>query len=179
MPIVSTDILYKYSVAAAAGDTTAGTAAGSLGDQVSTTQITDATLGNLFDDVTGDEASAGDTEYRCIFVHNNHATLTLTAPVVWINSEVAGGGSASLFVDTTAASAKGSGSAQALTVANESTAPAGASWSAPTTKGTGLSLGDIAAGQVKAFWIRRVVGASTAALNNDGATFRVEGDTAA
>lgn len=180
MAIVSTDILYKYSVAAAAGDTTAGTAAGSLGDQVSTTQITDNTIDNLFDIVTGDENAASDVEYRCFFVHNNHATLTLENPVVWLSAEVSGGAVAAIAIDGIAASAKGSGSTQAATVANESTSPgAGAgSFSAPTTKGTGLALGNIGPGQVKAVWVRRTA-ANTAALDNDGVTFRVEGDTAA
>lgn len=41
--------------------------------------------------VTGDENAASDVEYRCIFVHNNHATLTLQGVVVWLSAEVAGG----------------------------------------------------------------------------------------
>ncbi|HET7713266.1 MAG TPA: hypothetical protein VFK94_02210 [Patescibacteria group bacterium] len=178
MAITATDILYKYSVAAAAGNTTAGTAAGSLGDQVSTTQITDATLGNLFDDVSGDENAASDVEYRGYFVHNAHATLTWTAPKVWISAEVAGGASAAIAVDTTAASAVGAAATQMTTIADESTAPAGQTFSAPTTKASGLALSDLAAGNVKGIWVRRTA-ANTAAVNNDGVTIRVEGDTAA
>ena len=64
MAITATDILFKFSVVAAAGNTTAGTAATSLGDQISTTQITDATLNNLFDDVSGDENAASDVVAR-------------------------------------------------------------------------------------------------------------------
>lgn len=178
MAITATDILFKYSVAAAAGNTTAGTAAGSLGDQISTTQITDATLNNLFDDVTGDENAASDVEYRGYFVHNAHATLTWVGPVAWISGEVAGGASAAIAVSGTATSAVGSASAQMETVANESTAPSGPTFSAPTTKGTGLALSDIPAGNVKGIWVRRTA-ANTAAVNNDGVTIRVEGDTAA
>jgi hypothetical protein len=176
MAITATDILYKFSVAAAAGNTTAGTAAGSLGDQVSTTQITDNTLNNLFDDVSGDENAASTVEYRGYFVHNNHATLTWTAPKVWISGEVAGGAVAAIAVDTVAASAVGSGSTQMTTIANETTAPAGQSFSSPTTKGTGLSLSDLPPGQVKGIWVRRSA-ANTAAVANDGVTVRVEGDT--
>jgi len=178
MAITATDILYKFSVAAAAGNTTAGTAAGSLGDQISTTQITDATLHNLFDLITGDENAASDVEYRCIFVHNNHGTLTWENVVVWLSAEVAGGAVAAISVDTTAASAIGSGSAQAKTVADESTAPATQTFSAPTTKGTGLSIGNLAAGECRAIWVRRTA-ANTSAVNNDGVTVRCEGDTAA
>lgn len=178
MPIASSDLLYKFSVAAAAGNTTAGTAAGSLGDQISTTQITDATLNNLFDDVSGDENAASEAEYRGIFVHNNHGTLTWTSPVVWISGEVAGGAVAAIAVSGTAASAVGSASAQMETIADENTAPSGPSFSAPTTKGTGLALTNLVAGNVKGIWIRRTA-ANTAALNNDGVTIRCEGDTAA
>lgn len=178
MPIVSTDIKWKFSVAAAAGNTTAGTAATSLGDQISTTEITDATLNNLFDDITGDENAASDVEYRCIFIHNAHATLALQNAVVWLSAEVAGGAAAAISVDTTAASDVASGSTQAKTVADESTAPTSQTFTAPTTKGTGLSLGTLNAGQVRAVWVRRTA-ANSAALNNDGVTLRVEGDTAA
>lgn len=178
MAITATDILFKYSVAAAAGDTTAGAAATSLGDQISTTQITDNTLGNIFDNVTGDENAASEAEYRGIFVHNNHGSLTWETCVVWISAEVAGGAVAAISVDTTGVTAKGSASAQMKTIANEDTAPATQTFSAPTTKGTGLAIGNIPAGSVQGIWIRRTA-ANTAAVDNDGATIRVEGDTAA
>lgn len=178
MPIVDTDIKFKYSVAAAAGNTTAGTAAGSLGDQISTTEIADATLHALFDVVSGDENAASDVEYRCIFVHNAHASLALQNAVVWLSAEVSGGAAAAISVDTTAASAVGAAAAQAKTVADESTAPASQTFSAPTTKGTGLSIGTLNAGQVRAIWVRRTA-ANTAALNDDGVTLRIEGDTEA
>jgi hypothetical protein len=178
MAITATDILFKFSVAAAAGDTTSGTAAGSLGDQVSTTAITDASLHNLFDVVTGDENAASDVEYRGIFVHNNHGSLTWENVVVWLSAEVSGGCAAAISVDTTGVTAKGSGSAQMKTIANESTAPSSQSFSSPTTKGTGLSIGNIPAGSVAGIWVRRTA-ANSAALNNDGVTIRCEGDTAA
>lgn len=179
MAITATDILYKFSVAAAAGDTTAGTAATSLGDQISTTQITDATLNNLFDDVSGDENAASDVEYRCFFVHNNHATLTWENVVVWLSAEVGSGASAAIAVDSTGVTAKGSASAQAATAADEGTAPSPAqTFSSPTTKGTGLSIGNIPPGSVQAIWVRRTA-ANTAAVDDDGVTIRCEGDTAA
>jgi hypothetical protein len=178
MAITATDILFKFSVAAAAGDTTAGTAATSLGDQVSTTQITDATLHNLFDIVTGDDNAASDVEYRGIFVHNNHGSLTWENVVVWISAEVAGGATAAISVDTTGVTAKGSASAQMKTIADENTAPATQTFTAPTTKGTGLAIGNIPAGSVAGIWIRRSA-ANTAAVDSDGVTIRCEGDTAA
>jgi hypothetical protein len=168
MPVAASDMLLKYSVSAAAGDTTAGTAATSLGDQVSTTEVTANTL---FDTVDGTEASAGDTEYRCVFVHNNHATDPATSVTVDIVSPVAGGASVEIALDNIAASAKGSASAQAAVVANENTAPGGVG-----TFGTSqLSIGTLNAGQVKGVWVKRVVASSTAAMSNDGFTLRIGG----
>jgi hypothetical protein len=178
MAITAADIKFKFSVVAAAGNTTVGTAAGALGDQISTTEIPDATLHNLFDVVTGDENAASDVEYRCFFVHNDHATLTWVAPVVWLSAETAGGAVAAIGLDPAGVTAKGLGSAQAATIANEGAAPAGVSFSAPTTKAGGLQIADIPAGSVAAIWVRRSA-ANTGALDLDGVTIRVEGDTAA
>lgn len=179
MAIASSDILYKHSTTAgAAGDTTAGTPAASLGKYVSTTQITAATLDNLFDDVAGAENAASEAEYRLFFVHNNHASITWTNVVVWLSSETAGGASAAISVDTTGVTNKGSATAQAKTIANEDTAPASQTFSSPTTKGTGLAVGNIGPGQVAGIWVRRTAG-NTVALANDGVVIRVEGDTTA
>lgn len=179
MAITASDIQFRHSVkTGSAGDSTAGTAAGSLGKYVSQTQITDATLANLFDTITGDENAASEAEYRCIFVLNNHATLTWSSVVVWVSGETAGGAVAAISVDTTAASAKGSSSAQAKEVTDENTAPSSQSFTAPTSKATGLAIGDLAAGQVRAVWIRRTA-ANTAAQALDGVVLSVEGDTPA
>jgi len=173
MAIVASDIVFRLSVAAAAGDTTAGTPATSLGDQVSTTAITTATLNNLFDDVSGAESAAGDVEYRGIFVLNNHGSLTLTNATVEVLSQTAGGGSIDIATDNIAISAKGSGSTQMATIANESTAPSGTS-----AFGAGpLALGDIGPGQVKGVWLRRTVSAGAGAVDPDGVVLRVNGDT--
>lgn len=174
--ITSGEILTKYSVAAAAGNTTAGTAATSLGDQVSTTQWTGGSANDLFDDISGAENAASTVDYRCIFVHNTNASNALQNAVVYLSAETAGGASIAVGADPTAASAVGSGSAQAVTIASETTAPAGVTFSSPTTAGTGVSLGSIPAGQVKAFWIRRTA-ANTSALSGDGVTIAIAGDT--
>jgi hypothetical protein len=180
MPITASDLLWKLTIkTGTAGDQSAQPDPNaSLGKYASTTQITDATLHNLFDVVTGDENAASDVEYRAVIFHNAHATLTLQSPVAWIASEIAGGASAAISVDTTAASAVNASAAQMKEVADESTAPSGQTFTAPTTKAAGLPVGDLAAGQVRGIWVRRTA-ANTAALDLDGVTLRVEGDTAA
>lgn len=179
MAITATDILFRLSVATGPGDTNAqGNPNASFEDFMSTTAIVDATDNNLFDDISGDENAASDVEYRNFFVFNNHGSLTWQSVVVWLSSEVAGGANAAIAIDGTGVVDSDSASAQAETVANESTAPSGESFSAPTTKGTGLSIGNIPADDVQAIWVRRTA-TNSAAQNADGVTIRVEGDTAA
>lgn len=180
MAITASDILVKLSLkTGSAGNQSAQPDPNlSLGKYISTTQLTDATLHNLFDAVSGDENAASEAEYRLLFWHNNHGSLTWQGPVAWLSSETAGGAVAAISVDTTAASALASASAQAKEVVDENTAPSSQTFTSPTTKGTGLALSDLPNGQVKGIWIRRTA-ANTAALDLDGVVVRVEGDTAA
>jgi hypothetical protein len=177
MAISASDIKLKLSTkSGSAGNSLTSTADASLGKYISTTEVVDNTVGNVFDAITGAENAASDVEYRCVFIHNAHATLTLYTAKVYVSAEVAGGANAAIGVDTTAASAIGSASAQALSVADEGTAPAGVSFSTPTTTGAALDLGDIPAGQCKAIWIRRTA-TNSAALASDGLDLTVFGDT--
>lgn len=177
--ITTGELLWKYSTTAgAAGNTTAGTAAGSLGKYVSTTQWAGGVANDLFDDISGAENAALTVDYRCIFIHNSNAANAYQNAVMYLSAEVAGGATVAIGVDTTAASAVGSATAQALTIANETTAPAGVTFSSPTTLGTGIALGTIPSGSVRAVWIRRTA-ANTAALSGDGVTLALSGDTGA
>jgi hypothetical protein len=169
MAIVSSDINYRYS-----GGSSNSNAAASLGGVKSSVSITSATLNNLFDNVTGDEASSGDTEYRCLYIHNAHATITWESVVVWIDTNTPS-------TDTTIEIALGSSAVSGTeqTIANESAAPTGVTFSAPASKGAGLSIGNLVAGASKALWIKRIVSASASAYNTDSVILRAEGDTSA
>ena len=169
MPIASTDIDFHLSGGAANSDPNAA-----LGGAISSTQITDASVENLFDNVNSSEASAGDTEYRCFYVKNNHGSLTLQSAVIWIDTNTP---SADTDADIGLGTSAVNGTEQ--TVGDEQTAPAGVTFSQPASKGAGLSIGDIPAGEHKAIWVRRTVSAAAAAANADSVIIRVEGDTAA
>lgn len=178
--ITSGEILFRYSVkTGSAGNSTASSAAASLGTWISTTAWAGGSANDLFDDITGAENAASTVDYRCIFVYNSNGANALTNAVVYLSAEVSGGAGIAIAVDTTASSALAAGTAQALTATTE-TAPGGSitglSYSSPTTAGTGLSLGTINSGSVKAFWIRRTA-ANSAALSADGVTIAVAGDT--
>lgn len=162
MPIVSTDIVYRLSGGAANADQNA-----SLGGAKSAT----AASASIFDDVSSAEASSGDAEYRCVYVHNNHGTLTYLGAKIWIQTNTPS-------ADTDVAIGLGTSAVNGVeqTVADEQSAPAGVTFSAPASFAGGLVLGDIPAGQHKAVWIRRTVNAG-ASVASDSFTLRVQGDT--
>jgi hypothetical protein len=169
MPIVAADIQFRLSGGAANSDVNAA-----LGGAKSSVQITTASLHNLFDQVSGDESTAGDIEYRCFYVHNGHGSLSYQNVVVWIGTNTP---STDTVVAIAAAGEGVNGTAE--TVANENTAPVGESFTSQSSKGTGISLGTIPAGQHAAVWVRRTVTAAAAAYNTDSVIINVEGETAA
>jgi len=164
MAITSTDI--KYRLSGGGGNTDPAL---SLGGAKSSTEMSSS----LFDNVASGEASAGDVEYRAIYVHNAHATLTLEAAKIWIQANTPS-------ADTTLDIGVGTSAVNATeqTVANEGVAPSGVTFSAAADEAGSVSLGDIPAGQHRAVWIRRTVTAGAVA-SNDTANLRVKGDTAA
>lgn len=164
MPIASNDIQFRLS-----GGASNTSAAVSLGGAKSSTQAPSS----RFDDVTSGEAAAADVEYRCIYVHNAHATLTLQGAVAWIQTNTP---SANTSIAIGVGSSAVNGSEPA--VANESTAPAGVTFTEPSTKAAGLALGNIPPGQHRAIWERRTVTAGASA-GNDSYVVQVGGDTAA
>lgn len=172
MPIVASDIQYRLSGGTSNTDPNAA-----LGGAISTAGgglITTDTLNNVWDNVSGAESSSGDTEYRAIFIKNNHGSLTLTGAKVWISSNTTSAD------DTIEIALADEGINNTIeTIANESTAPSGPSFSAPTSFGTGLSLGNLANGQAHGIWIKRIVSAAAAAANANPYTLSVQGETAA
>jgi hypothetical protein len=163
MAIASTDIHYRLS-----GGASNSSPASSLGGAKSSTDAGAA----IFDDVSSAEAAAGDTEYRCVYVHNGHASLTLIGAVLWIAANTP---SPSTTIDVGVGSSAVNGTEQA--VADENTAPSGVTFAAAASQGAGIALGDIPAGQSRAVWLRRSVSAGAAAVA-DSFTLRVAGDTA-
>lgn len=165
MAIVTADIEYRLS-----GGAANSSPAASLGGAKSSTVVGS----DLFDDVASGESAAGDTEYRCVYVHNDHGSLTMESAKVWIQANTP---SPDTVIAIGVGTAAINGTEQ--TVADESTAPSGVTFSSPTSEGTSLSLGNIPFSQHKAVWIRRTVTAGASAYNSDSFTLRVKCDTAA
>jgi hypothetical protein len=168
--IVATDIEFFLS-----GGGTNTLPANSLGGAISTTKITSATVNNLFDQVSGTESAAGATEFRCFYLHNAHATLTLQNARVYISTNT-------LATDTDifiALAGEGDNGTAETIAAGGGTGPVGESFTQPTTYTGGLSLGNLAPNHRFAIWVKWVVSTGAAANTADAAIITVQGDTAA
>lgn len=162
MPIAGSDIQYRLSGGAANTDPLAA-----LGGAKSSTSAG----ASILDNVLSSEGTAGDVEYRCVYVHNNHGTLTMLSPKIWVQANTPS-------ADTTIDIGLGTSAVNATeqTVADENTAPSGVTFSAPANYAAGIAMADIPAGQSKAVWIRRTVTAGAAAAS-DSFTLRTQCDT--
>jgi hypothetical protein len=121
-----------------------------------------SSIDGLFDFTSGAESAAGDVEYRCVYLNNENGTDTMLGALVWISANTPLAGSV-LAIGVGTAAVNGT----EQTVANESTAPAGVTFSEPASAGAGLALGDLPAGQHKAIWLRRTITAGSGSSAND------------
>ena len=172
MAVVAGEILIKGSGGSTPGNSTAIANPNLwLGNFMSSTQLTAASLNNAFDDVSGAENAASTVDYRCLFIHQSNATDTATVCRIWLNSETAGGAVAAIGLDPAGLKAANSATAQAATIANETTAPAGVTFTAPTTDAGGLAIANMTAATCVAVWVRRTA-ANSASLSLDGVVLR-------
>ena len=168
MPIATDDIkVYK---------TTNG-----LGGAITTTEAPHATTGNLFDTFSGTETANGGVFYACVYVKNNHGSLTAQNVIAAITSETDHDGlNASLALGSSAVNGT------EPTIANENTAPSGVSFAGDTdtttagaaTEDASITLGDIPFGQHRAVWIRLTIDAATAAKTGYQINTDIDFDTA-
>lgn len=147
----------------------------SIGGAMSSTQLVDDNLHNLFAKVSASEASTGSTKYRGIYVKNeNGHTLTLTDAIAFIESQST---STDTSIEVAVANEAIDASMEALT--NESTAPTAisGSWVSAVGTASGSAIGDVADGSYRGIWVKRIVNASATAFGNDTAQIGVQGET--
>ncbi len=199
MAIVAGDLV-KYLTGAASDGAAQTDPDLSLGGYHSATEPTSGSDNNLFDDVSGAEATAGHTDYRCLAYKNEHGSLALTSAKVYFSADDSNGDTTySIAVERPETAHLTDGDAQ--TIANETTAPTSidttdhngtgsgvSAWVASTVAndyaggvavdqgaaGTGLAVDDIIF-----IWIKRVIGSTASAAAAVSFTIRLEGDTAA
>lgn len=169
MPVAASDISLNYSGGAANSNPDL-----SLGGARSSVAIPDATANNIFDDVQGAETISGDTEYRCFYVKNNHATLDFNNVKVWISQKTP---AATEEIQIGMGTASKGGTEQS--VANENTTPTGVTFIDASTSSTALDVGDLSnsagGNSHKAIWIKRIVNPNTKAFKSNFFVIRVEG----
>lgn len=148
---VSADGNYAIQTSNNGGTIVVSVVSSSLPGSNTTNTLTIAALDNqIFDDVTADESDVGVVRYRCIYFCNTGATKTKSNKL-WISSNTPGEDVISIGLDPAGAGGT------AATIADENTAPAGVTFSGPTSQATALDLGELQAGQDYPFWIRETV----------------------
>lgn len=163
MPIVTADLDIRLS-----GGAGNASPAASLGGAMSSTSAGS----NLFDDVSGSESAAGESEYRGVYIRNGHATLAYLAPRVYISTDTP-----SADTDADVALAAEAVNVQMATIANEDTAPSSVTFAnTAVSYATGLASADIPATQNRGVWIKRNITAGAAAVA-DSFTVTFQGDT--
>jgi len=151
-----------------------------LGGAITATESVSGVSGNVFDVFSGAETAAGGTFYACIYLKNEHASLTAQNVLAWVESETDHGGvNASLAIGSSAIN----GVEQ--TVADENTAPAGVTFSDTDTTTAGaavadpsFSIPDVPFGEHQALWLRLVIDAVTAAKTGYQINTKFQFDTA-
>src|SRR4051812_4807333 len=173
MSVVAADIVWTYSGGAANTDPNA-----CLGGIISTAGagiIDTNVINDLWDNVSAAETAAGDTEYRGFYIKNTNGSSTFTDCRIYCSSDTTSSTEElDIAIDAAAVTTAMS------TIANESTAPVGPTFTHPTTYAGGIQLNGatgLIAAAYKGIWMRRVVNAGTAAQAANAATFVCEGTT--
>jgi hypothetical protein len=146
----------------------------SIGGVKSSVPLASSALNNLFDDVTGQEAVDGEDEYRLLYFENIDTDVNgLADPLLWISTQPPGDDDLGVGI------ADAGKSGEETAISDEFTAPADVSFSAPTSKGTGLALpdGPYVQNEYVGVWFKRHVPSGSGVTLSDACVFIVEGDT--
>lgn len=161
MPIINSDIKYLQST-------------NNLGGLITAAAVVNATLENLFNNISSAEAKAGVTKYACVYVKNTHATLTWSAVKQWILQNTPSNDT-EVFIGIGVSGVDG----EEPTIANELAAPAGVVFDLAADEATANNLPNLAKGEYHGFWVKLVVSPDAAAVALDNWKIRTKGDTPA
>jgi len=159
---VSADGTYAIQGANNGGVVTVTVIASSLpGANTSNTIKIEAIANGYFDDVTKDESDVGMIDYRLVYIKNDSVD-TKKEVSLWVASNTTGEDTVSIGLDPAGTSAAGA------IVASENTAPAGVTFTAPSTEALALAIGTLLSGEYYGFWVKRLVpaGVTTEVLDD-------------
>lgn len=161
MPITSSNIKFYLSGGTNASNSDVNA---SIGGVLTSTEVADDQLHNLFDKTLGTESTAGDIEYRCIYVKNTHASLELELAKIWISTNT--GTPANVITIARDVIGK-NGTAETETDENNAPTNAGTTFSNPTAYSGGLSLDGLAVGTA----VRTGNAVSAITINDGGSNY--------
>lgn len=161
--LTSNDIRFYYS-----GGATNTVASKSLGGLKSACEVPASSMNTIFDNVSSSEASSGRIEYRAIYVTNVNPYITLSSAVLWIDTNTP----AADNIEIAIADSNGTST---VSVANETVSPSGFSFTSPSSKAAGLSIGSLPPNSSRCIWIKRVVSPQTSSYASNYFSLRVEG----
>lgn len=174
MPASASDIKFFLSGGASNADPD-----DSRGGVISSFELVNGTLENLFDIVSLAEASAGHEDYRCFYVKNVNATDTIYDIRAWIETNTPSPTTTVAIGADPAGVGDGVTTGVAVTIIGEVTAPAGVTFSTPVSAAAGVPGGvNLGPGQALGIWVRRTISAGTSPLPSDDCRIRVRGLTA-
>ncbi len=154
--------IIQYRLTGGATNTVANN---SLGGVSSSTQVSTTTQNNLFDNVSETEAASGDVEYRAVDIFNS-GDASATSVSVYISQDTPNANTeVDIGIDSTPLGST-------VSVANESTAPTGVTFSHYNTSSR-LSLPDVPANNYVRLWIRRTVTAGATNAGSDSFQIKV------
>jgi hypothetical protein len=156
MPILTADLEFRKTASNLGGAITANVSNGS----------------DIFDTFTGDETTAGVTEYACIYFYNDSELLASNARV-HIQSETLHAG-----VNFTVGLGTSAINEQEQTIADKNAAPVGVTFVEAPDLASAINLGDIPAGEHKSLWVRGVVDPGTLAKNSYTIATQITTDSA-
>lgn len=168
MSVIETTNL-KYYLSGGAGNTDPNA---SIGGVISSTEVADNNLHNLFAKVKWQESEVGSEKYRAIFIKNEHASLTWEDVVAFIKSQ-------STSDDTSIEiGVCDEGKNQNIEViTNEDTAPANVNFVSAEGFASGVSAGNLEKGDYIGLWVKRIVNVGAKAKGGDEAELECKGGT--
>jgi hypothetical protein len=160
MPISPSEVRwYLSNPNASTGYSGIGTPGNSLGKWMSTTQVSNTAIDDLFLDISAAQNAALQVDYQCIFLANFTATGdNMRNPYVWMPTQqyTTGGATLQMAFDPIGAQPYNSTSPQAQVISQSTSTPVVVDWFGPSgLYYYGLLVPDIPPGYAVAVWIQR------------------------
>lgn len=111
---------------------------------------------NIFDDVTDSQSFLGNTEYRCFYIANNHATSTAYNVTIWVYSQPDIADTVSIALDPGGLEVTALGPLNDTEDSTDILGTAGVVFTSPSNSASGLVMGTMLATESYAFWVKRV-----------------------